>query len=135
MAVANITNNFVIPEINGTTELGMLLFSNGSLKSTNYVLNRIGKSYSLSINPVMIIFGNQNILTSPSPFSFLNNTITNQIPLIVSDTSGTQSNTIGVITITNATITVYASIQGTPFNADGVNYQGWQNSIMINFSV
>ena len=136
MAVSNIIRNFAIPKTDNSLIEGVLLFANAStLKPVNYILNRIGNNCSLSIQPLMMIIGTQATIYSPSPFTFFNDTITQQIPLITSDISGTQTNTIGIITITHLTITIYASLQGDSFNIDPVNLQGFQNSIMINFSV
>jgi len=136
MAVSNIIRNFAIPKTDNSLIEGVLLFANASvLKPVNYILNRIGNNCSLSIQPLMMIIGTQTTIYSPSPFTFFNDTITQQIPLITSDISGTQTNTIGIITITHLTITIYASLQGESFNIDPVNLQGFQNSIMINFSV
>ena len=135
MSAANITNGLIELTSSGASMKGQLVFTIGSLlkPGIGYTLNRMGTTYSLSINPLMTTITSTGIFTANLQ-TFTIPDITKQIPLITSDGT-TTTNTIGVLTITNSTITVYASLGGTNFNIDTVNNQGWQNTIMINFSI
>ena len=129
MAVANITNQYL--QIGETiTTTGSLTFTGNGTNVVNYTLNKTGDSYTLSITPCMGIVSSQGTITSPNPFN-TTQTITSQI--LVISTNGTQ--TTGIFQMTPTTIIIYSSINGTPFTTDAVHQQGWQNSIIINFSL
>ena len=135
MSAANITNGLIELTSTGTSIKGQLIFTIGSLlkPGIGYTLNRMGTTYSLSINPLMTTLTSSGVFTANLQ-TFTIPDITKQIPIITSDGT-TTTNTIGIFSSTNSVITIYASIDGANFNIDTVNNQGWQNTIMINFSL
>jgi hypothetical protein len=133
MSARFLTEGYATITAPGTTKTGTMVFSGPFSAPTSYVLNQTGDTYTLYVGPVMGIAATAGNLTSPNTLG-ITTTIIQPIPLISSDGT-TASPATGIFMITDTTITVYSSITGNSFNQDTTNQQGWQNGVVINFSI
>ena len=93
MAAANITNNFLTIDTEGSETAGTILF--GGLLTAWY-LKQVGNSYTLTINPCLFTIPITQTIQAPNViFPQIDKTIIQQIPIITSDGT-TITNTAGI---------------------------------------
>lgn len=135
MSVRNLVEGYAtLGEPETSTSTGVLSFSGAISGQVRYTLNQIGNSFTLTLNdPFNGIVSNSLPITAPN-ITGITQQINQQIILNASDGS-TAAPRIGLISITQSTITIYSDIESSPFIVDSANLQGWNNGFSINFSV